>query len=72
MIKQCPSCRKLFECKPDNILECQCTQIHLTSEELAYIDQLYHGCVCLQCLKDLKASFRKQGLDEMDITGEML
>lgn len=72
MKKQCPSCGIEFVCQPDNILECQCTQIHLSPEILAYIDELYHGCVCLQCLKDLKASYHKQGLDEMDIAGNEL
>jgi len=37
-----------------------------------YIDQLYPECVCLQCLKDMKASFYKQGLDEIGWIGKIL
>lgn len=66
MEKRCPCCGKTFECRHNDILSCQCTQIHLSTKELAYIDALYPGCLCLQCLKDLKASFYKQGLDEIE------
>lgn len=66
MKKQCPCCEKEFDCRHNDILSCQCTQIHLSSDILAYIDKLYPGCICLQCLKDLKESFYKQGLDEID------
>uniref|UniRef100_UPI0039E69961 cysteine-rich CWC family protein n=1 Tax=Dysgonomonas sp. TaxID=1891233 RepID=UPI0039E69961 len=66
MEKRCPCCGKTFECRHHDILSCQCTQIHLSAKELAYIDALYPGCLCLQCLKDLKTSFYKQGLDEIE------
>ncbi|MDR1090782.1 MAG: cysteine-rich CWC family protein [Prevotella sp.] len=49
MEKLCPCCRKKFVCKYEDFLSCQCTRIYLPVEILAYIDEFYFGCICLQC-----------------------
>lgn len=48
--KTCPRCSKDFICKPGNITQCQCFDIRLTTEQKAYIDQRYEGCLCRKCL----------------------
>lgn len=51
--KNCPRCNALFDCKPDNIVQCQCCPVQLTDEQRAYIEQRYSGCLCRACLEHL-------------------
>ncbi|PWT73158.1 MAG: hypothetical protein C5B59_14040 [Bacteroidetes bacterium] len=55
--KICPRCEKSFECKSGDIAHCQCTQIHLSVEERAFIEEHYEDCLCTQCLLDLKSNY---------------
>lgn len=48
--KNCPRCKKGFECKPGNITQCQCFGLTLTTEGKAYIEQRYNDCLCKDCL----------------------
>jgi hypothetical protein len=52
--KNCPKCRKPFECNPGNITLCQCNGIELTAELRAYIEQRYNDCLCRDCLQYLQ------------------
>ncbi len=52
-IKNCPRCKNKFECKPGNIVQCQCYGIALTSELRIYIEQRYNDCLCRGCLEYL-------------------
>ena len=52
-LKNCPRCQNLFECKPGNIVQCQCYGIELNTEQRAYIEQLYNDCLCRDCLQYL-------------------
>lgn len=51
--KYCPRCMSIFECKPGNIVHCQCYGITLTSELRIYIEQRYNDCLCSSCLEYL-------------------
>ena len=53
--KYCPRCQKGFECKADSISECQCATITLTEKERAFISNKFDGCLCVDCLKEIKA-----------------
>ncbi len=55
--KQCVRCRSEFECKPENIGECQCSRIQLNDDERAFIKSAFEGCLCLTCLQELKREF---------------
>jgi hypothetical protein len=55
--KQCHRCKQYFECKPLNIMDCQCTQIQLNDAERAFIKISFDDCLCLDCLKELKQEF---------------
>ncbi|MDR1502348.1 MAG: cysteine-rich CWC family protein [Prevotella sp.] len=59
MKKQCPCCGKEFECRHDDILSCQCTQIYLSSDVLAYIDKLYPGWAIFKTKRDIESSHRR-------------
>ncbi len=55
MKKNCPRCNTLFECRNENIMECDCIKIILSHHDQQYIAQKYDGCLCLKCLKEIKA-----------------
>lgn len=52
--KNCPRCKKAFECKPGNITQCQCHGIELTPALKAFIEQRYNDCLCRDCLQFLQ------------------
>lgn len=51
--KECPRCRKTFECKQGNITQCQCYGIAMTEELKAYLEDRYADCLCRDCLDHL-------------------
>ena len=55
--KYCPRCNELFECKPDNITQCQCFGFSFTNEEKLFIEKNYSDCLCSACLTELKNEF---------------
>ncbi len=53
-IKTCPRCHNAFECKAGDIHHCQCTDVILSYEEMAFLEGRYKDCLCLDCLMQLK------------------
>jgi hypothetical protein len=52
--KSCLRCKSLFECKPGNISNCQCSQIQLLPETKEFLaNTKYNDCLCLNCLSHL-------------------
>jgi len=49
-IKQCPRCKNDFECKTNNVLQCQCAGIPLSEKQLSNIADEYGDCLCAACL----------------------
>lgn len=43
---------------------CQCSTIRLTHEELEFIQLQYEDCLCAQCMKELKAVYHRQLLQD--------
>lgn len=56
----CPRCKQVFVCKPENISECDCTKIPLSTEEYRFISSQYTVCLCNACLKDLKKEYNSK------------
>jgi hypothetical protein len=52
--KQCPRCGSTFECKVGNIAQCQCAGITLNEQEQQNIFEQFSGCLCLECLNELR------------------
>lgn len=48
--KDCPRCGREFECKSGSIDQCQCSQLHVSTEALEYVMRLYDDCLCATCL----------------------
>lgn len=55
--KHCPRCSAEFECKTGSILLCQCSKIEMSAEQLEYTSTNYDECLCLSCLKELRAEY---------------
>lgn len=53
----CPHCNQPFECRAGDVPNCQCSSISLTIEERFFIEERYTGCLCINCLKDLKNKY---------------
>ena len=52
-MKQCPRCKKGFECKPGNITQCQCYGAPLKEDLRNWLANRYEDCLCRQCLNEL-------------------
>lgn len=58
--ESCPRCQKVFICKVNNILECDCMKVNLTKKQIEYIADISQwefdgACLCNTCLEELKA-----------------
>lgn len=56
----CPRCKSAFECRVGSILQCQCQAVTLSEEEREYISGHYSGCLCADCLQQVKKSYRQE------------
>ena len=55
--KQCPRCASDFECKVNNVLQCQCAGIELSERQREYVATQYHDCLCAACLHQVRMEF---------------
>lgn len=55
----CPRCSRSFECRVGSINLCQCQAVTLTSDQRQYIDSLYAGCLCADCLLALRTDYNR-------------
>ncbi len=58
--KDCPRCRRPFECKSGSILLCQCQTVVLDDDQLAWIAGHYDDCLCSRCLRELRSEYNRQ------------
>ena len=61
--KNCQRCGSSFECKVDDITNCQCYGIDLSVDELNFVSKQFVDCVCLKCLIEIRAEFQNQHSD---------
>ncbi len=43
---------------------CQCSTIKLKPEELEFIQSKFEDCLCANCMKELKAEYQNQKLQD--------
>jgi hypothetical protein len=58
--KTCPRCLREFECKSGSVMQCQCSTVVLSLEDLEFINAHYDDCLCATCLAVLKLEARKR------------
>jgi hypothetical protein len=49
--KNCPRCKKIFTCNPENISACDCSQIVISNETKTFLTKTFFGCLCNDCLQ---------------------
>ena len=55
-MSKCSKCHKEFECCANTDKACWCNDVHLTKEQLAYLNKTYDKCLCPDCLKEMEKS----------------
>ena len=56
-IKTCPKCKTGFECKTNDIVNCQCEPVKLEQCHRDYIALQFDDCLCADCLGELRSEF---------------
>jgi len=57
--KYCPRCNALFECKPGDVANCQCSEVIVSTETRNILAKSYwNDCLCKQCLQYLESISR--------------
>jgi len=54
-LKTCPRCGRVFECKLNNPVHCDCALVMLDEETRVAIQGRFRDCLCLACLTALAA-----------------
>lgn len=54
MEKHCPRCNKVFICRNDDVMQCDCLRVPLGPEDFHYIGHRYSDCLCVDCLLELQ------------------
>lgn len=54
MPKTCERCGKAFDCRPDDIANCQCSGVKLSPETRQELAENYRDCLCVECLKEVQ------------------
>jgi Family of unknown function (DUF5522)/Cysteine-rich CWC len=59
-IKICPRCKKEFNCKPENISSCACSEVVLSNETKSFLANTFYKCLCNECLLELNQLIAKE------------
>jgi len=52
-IKQCPRCGTDFECKVDDLRNCDCVAVKVSLPALKTLKGRYEDCLCPNCLREI-------------------
>ena len=58
MEKECPRCKKTFECKHEDIANCWCMTTSIEPDAMGFIADNYEGCLCPECIAELNKAAR--------------
>ncbi|KAA6182190.1 cysteine-rich CWC family protein [Thiohalocapsa marina] len=51
--KRCPRCGAAFECKVDDLRNCDCVAVKVSLPVLKHLQHEYEDCLCPACLREL-------------------
>ncbi len=57
MIKECPKCKKEFNCRKDEIFECHCIHVPVSARAQKFLAENYNECLCNNCLREVAEMF---------------
>lgn len=52
-MKKCPRCSVAFECRVNDIQNCQCAGVKLTHDASAFLAKTAFDCLCSTCLNQI-------------------
>lgn len=55
----CKRCNEVFECKSNDIENCQCNSVQISEETQQYLAKTNYNCLCRNCLKELNVLVEK-------------
>ena len=58
-IQTCPRCKRTFECKATDIMNCQCYGIQLSDEARQALEDYEQACLCRTCLLEVSKATKK-------------
>ena len=58
--KICQRCKDSFECKANDIENCQCASVTLTSKTQQYLSTTSYNCLCKKCLVEINQKIEKE------------
>lgn len=64
--KICPNCQNSFECKSDDVINCQCASVQLDQTQRDKILKQYDDCLCANCLERLRIEYKINALISVD------
>ncbi len=53
----CPCCKKNFDCKVYDVINCHCSKIVLNEKASTYIALTFDSCLCNSCLVKINDEF---------------
>jgi hypothetical protein len=56
-IKACEKCQATFECRMGDPSRCQCSEVLLSAQTRAFLEQTDFDCLCKNCLSDINQKF---------------
>jgi hypothetical protein len=56
--KTCPRCNGIFECRVNDIVNCQCQGIIIGGDVWEFISNLYSNCLCKNCLLEINKKYK--------------
>lgn len=59
-IKNCPNCGNEFVCNVNDISNCQCNQITISTATQQYLLTKNWDCICVHCLRKIDDSIRQK------------
>lgn len=57
-IISCERCGVRMECKANAFNKCQCNTVYLNLNEVQYVSENFEGCLCANCLNELKEEYK--------------
>ena len=55
MEKKCSRCSKHFQCHSENINQCECNTVELTTDSKEYLAKTQYDCLCTACLIEINS-----------------
>lgn len=59
-ISTCQRCQSTFQCKADDIANCQCASVTISKKAKQYLKTTNYGCLCKNCLVEINQQIKKE------------